>query len=138
MLAADNLYPRFKDNWARALTYRYRPLQEATPVNRVDNTLKEVIQQAEEWIDILFDAMCNVVNVNNKPNSIELNMFKSPTLDKKSVEAACRSILVGLMMQLDRSPWLIVNRSLSSTAVLLDTVASGRVLVLTLRARTRS
>ena len=95
MLARDDQYPCFKDDWARALTYRYRPLEAATPLNRADNTVKEIIQQAEHWIDALFDAMCNVANVNNKPNSIELKLFQSADLDKKAVEAACRSILVG-------------------------------------------
>ncbi|KAF1966126.1 hypothetical protein BU23DRAFT_603713 [Bimuria novae-zelandiae CBS 107.79] len=97
MLARDDKYPRFEDGWARALTYRYRPLEEASPTNRADNTVKEVIQQAEDWIKILFEAMCNVQNVYNKPTSIELNMFKSTQLDKKAVEAACRSILITLL-----------------------------------------
>lgn len=94
MLARDDQYPRFKDNWARALTYRYRALEAATPSNQVDPTVKEVIQQAEHWIDALFDAMCNVTDVNNKPKSIELKLFQSADLDKKAVEAACRTILV--------------------------------------------
>jgi hypothetical protein len=94
MLARDAEHPHFKDCWARALTYRYRPLEEATPTNRADNTIREVIQQAEDWVDTLYEAMCNVEHVSNKPTSIELSMFKSPSLDKKAVEAACRSILV--------------------------------------------
>lgn len=98
MLSTDHLYPRFKDNWARALTYRHRPLKEATQANRTDETLKEVIQKAEEWINALFDAICNVTDVNNKSTSVELNMFKSATLDMKAVEAACRSILVGFFV----------------------------------------
>jgi hypothetical protein len=94
MLARDAEHPRFKDRWARALTYRYRPLEEATPTNRADDTVREVIQQAEDWVDTLYEAMCNVERVHNKPTSIELSMFRSPSLDKKAVEAACRSILV--------------------------------------------
>ena len=94
MLAHDDQHPRFKDNWARALTYRYRPLEEATPNNRADKTVKEVIQHAEQWIDVLYHAMCNVDNVFNKDTSVELSMFKSESLDQKAVEAACRSVLV--------------------------------------------
>ncbi|KAL1597744.1 hypothetical protein SLS60_008231 [Paraconiothyrium brasiliense] len=97
MLARDAEQPHFKDNWARALTYRYRPLEEATHMSRVDDTIREVIQQAEQWVQVLYDAMCNIVNVFNKPTSIELSMFKSPSLDKKAVEAACRSVLIALI-----------------------------------------
>ncbi|KAJ4352278.1 uncharacterized protein N0V89_007626 [Didymosphaeria variabile] len=97
MLARDAEQPHFKDSWARALTYRYRPLEEATQTNRADGTIREVIQHAEQWVNVLYDAMCNVANVFNKPTSIELSMFKSPTLDNKAVEAACRSVLIALI-----------------------------------------
>lgn len=90
----DDEHLCFKDRWACALTYRYRPLEEATPTNRADDTIQEVIQQSEDWVDTLYEAMCNVDNVHNKATSIELSMFRSPMLDKKAVEAACRSILV--------------------------------------------
>lgn len=95
MLAYDDHYPRFKDNWGSALTYRYRPLKEATWERR-DDTVKEVIQEAEDWIDALVDAMHNVVDVNNKPTSAELRMFTSSSLDKKAVESTCRSLLVNM------------------------------------------
>ncbi|KAL5441280.1 hypothetical protein PMIN07_004309 [Paraphaeosphaeria minitans] len=97
LLYRDAEHPRFKDSWARALTYRNRPLEEATPTNRADGTIQEVIQQAEDWVDVMYEAMCNTDNVRNKTTSIELAMFKSPLLDKKAVEAACRSILIALI-----------------------------------------
>ncbi|KAL5390718.1 hypothetical protein DPSP01_001788 [Paraphaeosphaeria sporulosa] len=94
LLYHDAEHPRFKDSWARALTYLDRPLEEATPTNRADDTIQEVILQAEAWVDALYEAICNVENVRNKATSIELAMFKSPLLDKKAVEAACRSTLL--------------------------------------------
>lgn len=94
MLSQESSHPFFQDDWARALTYRYHPLEEATATQRADPTIVEIIQNAEECIECLCNAMLNVEEVHNKPTSIELEMFKSPRLDKKAVEAACRSVLV--------------------------------------------
>ncbi|KAJ4301756.1 hypothetical protein N0V90_003850 [Kalmusia sp. IMI 367209] len=97
MLSQESSHPFFQDDWARALTYRYHPLDEATATQRADSTIVEIIESAEECIGRLYNAMLNVESVHNKPTSIELEMFKSPRLDKKAVEAACRSILTALI-----------------------------------------
>ena len=64
MLYHDVEHPRFKeagpaDSLSTTLPQpcRNRPLEEASPTNRADGTIQEVILNAEEWVDTLYEAM---------------------------------------------------------------------------------
>jgi len=86
----------FRDEWGSALAYRYRPIEEVTAEARNDHTIREVIMGAEQYIQQLYDAITNVQNCTDKPNSIELKSFQPLNLDTKAVEACCRCIMVYL------------------------------------------
>lgn len=97
-------HPFFKDDWTGAFAYRHRPTEQATVEDRIDPTLESVLKKAEGWVLVLYKAMMNVEGCNNKPDSNEINIFKSEKLDKKSVEASCRAVLVSLLFHIVLPP----------------------------------
>lgn len=125
----------FRNDWAAAITYRYRPTEAERAESRADPTMKDVLGKAEGWIQILYNNMMNVANCNNKPDSNELSMFKSTRLDKRAVEATCRAILVALIHRCvvgycgppDRNAPAREDRSLSCKERLIAVAAALRV-----------
>jgi len=89
----DDLELPFKNNWDSAIAYRYRATRppDINPIK--DDTIIQVIMQAEDWILQLVKAMINLENIKDKPKSNEVRLF-SESPDLKEIEATCRHILV--------------------------------------------
>ncbi|KAF2703661.1 hypothetical protein K504DRAFT_495464 [Pleomassaria siparia CBS 279.74] len=95
--AQGNEQLHFGDDWEQGIRYRYRTIRAPELLVSEDKTLTDVLQRAEHWVKLLYLAMTNMEDINDNPNSRDVKIFSSSSLDKKAVEATCRLVFTSLI-----------------------------------------
>ena len=89
--------------WSQALSYKHRIIVERFIDPNLDTTIGEVLRDREHWVQEMCNAIVNVDDVCDHPDSRERKRFVAGAYDEEQIPVVARTIFVSMLIVETRS-----------------------------------